>query len=116
MSAKPDHRRPLPETGSEAPGAARESGAALPPPVQEHLAKELRAAYQQATEKPAFLGDTALPPAIEEKVEQLAERDARMRAKTRKVATEAVRAALDEIVSGSVKPEAPAGRGPRSED
>jgi hypothetical protein len=115
MSASPD-RRPLPRSESQAPGSAPETGAVLPPPVQEHLGKELRAAYQQATEKPAFLGDTSLPTAIEEKVEQLAERDALTRARARRVATEAVRTALDEVVSGSAKTEAPAARHPSSEE
>ncbi|WP_187144492.1 hypothetical protein [Microvirga massiliensis] len=35
--------------------------AALPRPVQEHLARQLRAAYHERQEKPAFLGDAALP-------------------------------------------------------
>jgi hypothetical protein len=36
-------------------------GAALSRSVQEHLARQLRAAYHERQDKPAFLGDTALP-------------------------------------------------------
>ncbi|WP_147707802.1 hypothetical protein [Microvirga massiliensis] len=35
--------------------------AALPRPIQEHLARLLRAAYHERQDKPAFLGDAALP-------------------------------------------------------
>jgi hypothetical protein len=36
-------------------------GAALPRPIQEHLARQLRAAYHERQDKPAFLGDVTLP-------------------------------------------------------
>jgi len=97
----------LPKVGSEPPGLAPErDDPALPPPAQEHPAKELRAAYQQTTEKPTFLGDPALPAALEEKVEELALRErARVREKAHELATEAVEAALAEVVSGAVTPQ-----------
>ena len=97
----------LPKVGSEPPGLVPErDDAALPPPVQEHLAQQLRAAYQETAEKPAFLGDPALPPEIEQKVEKLAERErAIVREKAHALGTEAVEAALEEVVSGAVKPE-----------
>jgi hypothetical protein len=92
----------LPKVGAGTSGLDPErDDPALPPPVQEHLAKELRAAYQHTTEKPAFLGDPALPPALEKKVEELAERErALMREKAHALGTEAVEAALEEVVSG----------------
>jgi predicted DNA-binding protein len=84
--------------------------------VQEHLAQQLRAAYQETAEKPAFLGDPALPPELEDKVEKLAERErAIVREKAHHLATEAVEAALEEVVSGTLTPEelaaASSGRG-----
>jgi hypothetical protein len=97
-----DKEPALPRAGVEPLGLAGDDPA-LPPPVQEHLAKELRAAYQQTTEKPAFLGDPALPPVLEEKVEELALRErALMREKAHALGTEAVEAALEEVVSGNL--------------
>jgi hypothetical protein len=53
------------EKRDDLPTKVRESrsgpGAALPRPIQEHLARQLRAAYHERQEKPAFLGDAALP-------------------------------------------------------
>ena len=95
----------LPRIGAKTPGIG-EDDPALPPPVQEHLAQQLRAAYQETAEKPAFLGDPALPPELEEKVEQLAERERTIvREKAHELATEAVEAALEEVISGAVTPE-----------
>ncbi len=97
----------LPRIGPETPGIGPErDDPALPPPVQEHLAQQLRAAYQETAEKPAFLGDPSLPPELEEKVEKLAERERTIvREKAHAIGTEAVEAALEEVVSGAVKPE-----------
>jgi hypothetical protein len=97
----------LPKVGSEPPGLVPErDDPALPPPVQEHLAQQLRAAYQETTEKPAFLGDTALPPEIEHTVERIAERErAIVREKAHELGTEAVEAALEEVVTGAVTAE-----------
>lgn len=39
-----------------------QSNTVLPRPVQEHLARQLRATYVETLEKPAYLGDPALPP------------------------------------------------------
>jgi hypothetical protein len=102
MSHRPDNEPSLPRIGEDDP--------ALPPPVQEHLAQQLRAAYQETAEKPAFLGDPALPPALEEKVEELAERErAIVREKAHALGTKAVEAALEEVVSGAARPEEPTG-------
>jgi hypothetical protein len=62
---------------------------ALDKPIQEHLGQKLRAAYNEVAEKPAFLGDPALPPEIED---QLIELETRIRAHEK--GTEAVREAL----------------------
>src|SRR3954470_25044414 len=101
----PENEPSLPKTGAEALGLGPGKTAPLPPPVQEHLAQQLRAAYQEATEKPAFLGDPALPPEIEHKVEEIAERERKIvREKAHELGTEAVEAALEEVVSGAVTP------------
>lgn len=51
----------------------------LPSDVQEHLGRRLRSTYTVEAAKPAFLGDTALPPQFERYVRQLenAERSSR---------------------------------------
>jgi hypothetical protein len=106
MNHPPSDEPSLPRTGAETPGIEGErENPALPPPVQEHLAQQLRAAYQETTEKPAFLGDPTLPPEIEHKVEQIAERERMIvREKAHELGTEAVEAALEEVVSGAVTP------------
>ena len=105
MSHRPDNEPVLPRIGAETPGVG-EDDPALPPPVQEHLAQQLRAAYQETAEKPAFLGDPALPPEIEQKVEKLAERErAIVREKAHALGTEAVEAALEKVVSGAATPQ-----------
>jgi hypothetical protein len=106
MSHDPEIDPALPRIGPETPGREAEpDDPVLPPPVQEHLAQQLRAAYQQTAEKPAFLGDPALPPELEEKVERIAERERTIvREKAHELGTEAVEAALEEVVSGAVTP------------
>lgn len=103
MSHDPEKEPAFPKIGAEAPGIGPErDDPALPPPVQEHLAQQLRAAYQETAEKPAFLGDPSLPPELEEKVEKLAERERTIvREKAHAIGTEAVEAALEEVVSGA---------------
>ena|SRR5262245_12469658 len=41
---------------------------ALDKTVQDHLGQKLRAAYAEAEDKPAYLGDPALPPELEHKL------------------------------------------------
>jgi hypothetical protein len=48
----------------------KERRASLDEPVRERLGRELRAAYS-VDDKPAFLGDPALPPAFDEPVRRL---------------------------------------------
>lgn len=43
----------------------------LTPEIREHLARKLRAEYSLEADKPAFLGDTALPPQFERYVQKL---------------------------------------------
>jgi hypothetical protein len=61
-----------------------QSNTVLPRPVQEHLARQLRATYVETLEKPAYLGDPALPPAFDDHLNRLA---ARERQKTRERAS-----------------------------
>jgi hypothetical protein len=72
---------------------------ALPRPVQEHLARQLRAEYHRTEDKPAFLGDPAVPAAFDEHL-------LRLEAKEREIigerGLEAVEAALLDP-SGAVK-------------
>lgn len=122
MKNDPKAEPGLPRTGSDWFGPQPEpSDATLPPPVQEHLAQQLRAAYQETAEKPAFLGDPALPPELERKVAEIANREREaVREKAHHVGVEAVEAALQEVASGAVapaelapKPAAPAAQRPR---
>ena len=39
--------------------------------MQEHLARQLRAAYVETQDKPAYLGDPALPPTFDEHLHAL---------------------------------------------
>src|SRR5688500_14903308 len=63
---------------------------ALPRPLQEHLAQQLRAEYQLVADKPAVLGDPAIPPEFDRHIQRL---DVQEKAHERGV--EAVKAALD---------------------
>jgi hypothetical protein len=40
---------------------SRNAPSSLPRPIQEHLARQLRAAYSAEQDPPAYLGDPALP-------------------------------------------------------
>ena len=77
-------------------------GGSLPQAVQEHLGQQLRAAYGEVAEKPAFLGDPALAAEFEESLQRM---EAAHRRRVRDKAFGAVAAALD---AGSV-PVAPPG-------
>lgn len=107
MSNDPKAEPALPRAGPDWFGPQPESSdATLPAPVQQHLAQQLRAAYQETAEKPAFLGDPALPPQIEQKVGELIERErSAVREKVHELGTEAVEAALEEVVAGGVAPD-----------
>ncbi len=68
------------------------TGAPLPPPVREHLGRELRAAYVEKQDKPAYLGDPALPLSFDEPLTRLVKKE---RASRRKRAHEQGIAAVE---------------------
>lgn len=69
----------------------------LPRPVQEHLGRQLRAAYRETEAPPAYLGDPALPSAFDDSIHRLAICEgARERARMRGLG--AVRAALQDLL------------------
>ena len=75
--------------------ATNQKGDGAPPPaldrtVQDHLGQKLRAAYAEIAEKPAFLGDTALPPEFEHKLLEVETAE-----EVREKGVEAVREVLD---------------------
>jgi hypothetical protein len=72
---------------------------ALPRPVQEHLARQLRAEYHRTEDKPAFLGDPAVPAAFDEHLHRL---EAKEREIIGERGLEAVEAALLDP-SGAIK-------------
>ena len=81
-------------------GPAPPGSSGLTRPLQEHLGQQLRTTYQVMEEKPAFLGDTNVPPELEAPLQRLETRE-----KIRHQGLEAVRTAL----GGDEEPE-PAGR------
>jgi hypothetical protein len=88
------------------------AGAPLPPPVREHLGRELRAAYVTKQEKPAYLGDPALPLSFDEPLNRLAKKE---RTSRRKRAHEqgiaAVETALETLADDTTAlPSSPAGK------
>lgn len=56
------------------PGSAK-PGASLSSEVREHLGQKLRATLRQTSDKPAFLGDDALPPEFEGAIRRLQGQD-----------------------------------------
>jgi hypothetical protein len=80
--AAPEERRPG-EHDALAPSG-------LPRPLQEHLGQQLRTTYQAMDEKPAFLGDTNVPPELEAPLQRLETRE-----RIRHQGLEAVRSALE---------------------
>lgn len=97
MTGAEDDRK----AGKAAPTVPEEGpgDAALPRPVQEHLARQLRAEYHRTEDKPAFLGDPAVPPLFDEHLHRLEEKE---REKIGERGLEAVEAALLDP-SGAVK-------------
>ena len=87
-------------TESAESGAAPERAAKLPRPLQEHLARELRSTYHATEDKPAFLGDPAIPVEFEHQLQRLeAVEKVRHTEKVQNQAIEAVKSALEDIVS-----------------
>jgi len=84
--------------------AMPEPGSGLPRPLQEHLAQKLRSAYHELAEKPAFLGDPAVPVEFEYHLQRLeAVEKVRHEEKVHNQAVEAVKAALENI-AGPIDP------------
>ena len=75
--------------------------AALPRPVQEHLARQLRAEYHRTEDKPAFLGDPAVPAVFDEPLRRLEETE---RERIHERAVEAVEAALADVPASIPEP------------
>jgi len=68
----------------------------LPRPVQDHLARQLRAFYVERQERPAYLGDPALPAGFDEHLYRLgANERSRERTRARECGLAAVRTALE---------------------
>src|SRR3712207_5479821 len=87
--------------------ADHEPGSALPRTLQEHLAQKLRSAYHELAEKPAFLGDPAIPVEFEYHLQRLeAVERVRHTEKVHNQAVEAVRAALEDIIAGPLNDKA----------
>src|SRR3954463_8548603 len=55
--------------------AAGEAAPTLPKPVQEHLGRKLRAAYYETGDRPAYVGDPAIPPELDTHVRKLEQRE-----------------------------------------
>ncbi|MBM6592911.1 hypothetical protein [Microvirga pudoricolor] len=88
-----------PQMPAETKTNGEDDAPTLPRPVQEHLGQKLRAAYYEAGDRPAYLGDPAIPPELDTHVRKLEQRD-RIHVK----GIEAVEEALGDILH----PDAPA--------
>ena len=87
--------------------ADHEAGSVLPRTLQEHLAQKLRSAYHELAEKPAFLGDPAIPVEFEYHLARLeAIEKGRHMEKVRNHGLEAVKSALEDMVAKPLEPEA----------
>lgn len=107
-----DHAAATPEpsgSGGQGSPARPAAEAALPRDVQEHLGQQLRTEYDVVAEKPAFLGDPAIPEQFDWHIMRLETRE-----RAHNQAVEAVERALEDIVSERIEPEA--GRPPGDAD
>ena len=104
-----------PSQGAAAAGHEKPSG--LPRPLQEHLAQQLRSTYQAGAEKPAFLGDPAIPAELEQHLQRLeAAEMGRRREKVHNQGVEAVKSALEDIVAGPLDVEPSPAEPPRQDE
>jgi|RhiMetdeSRZDD1v2_1073273.scaffolds.fasta_scaffold947857_2 hypothetical protein len=79
-------------------GRDEAAGPALARPLQEHLGQQLRTTYTALNDKPAFLGDTAVPPQFEEHLQRLEAKDReRHHDKVRQRGIDAVASALQNL-------------------
>lgn len=91
MSGLPDDEAPVGEGEARVPAEGKPvSAAPLPKGVQEHLGRQLRSAYNAKAERPAFLGDPAVPPQFERLIRRI-----EVSEKVREIGVEAVRQALE---------------------
>lgn len=58
----------MPDDPNESGNGVAQPTAILDKTVQDHLGQKLRAAYAETEDKPAYLGDPALPPELEHKL------------------------------------------------
>ena len=63
----------------------------LPRPIQDHIAQQMRSEYHLTADRPAFLGDPAVPVSFDEPLRRLEERQ---QARVHELAVAAVAAAL----------------------
>jgi hypothetical protein len=100
MPHPPDEDR---HGGSELPpdGAADPAHEPLPKPIQEHLGRQLRSTYNAEADRPAFLGDPAIPPQFERLIRRIA-----IGEKVHEFGVEAVRQALQPGSAVSEQPPA----------
>jgi hypothetical protein len=91
MSVEDDKHQAAAAGPGDPEPSAESSLSGLPRPVQEHLGQQLRTTYQAMAEKPAFLGDTSVPPELDRHLQSLETRE-----KVRHQGLEAVRTALQE--------------------
>ena len=95
-----------PAAGAAEPNhGSREPASGLARPLQEHLAQRLRSAYHELSDKPAFLGDPAVPVEFEYQLARLeAAEKVRHKERVHNQAVEAVKAALADITADSLPP------------
>jgi hypothetical protein len=91
----------LPSGGHDPLTAARDSEP-LPKPIQEHLGRQLRSTYNAEADRPAFLGDPAIPPEFERLIRRI-----EIGEKVHEFGVEAVRQALQ---PGALVSDAPAAK------
>lgn len=93
MTANPDDPNVPGSTESEpARPEADEANSRLPRPIQEHLGQQLRTTYNTLAEKPAFLGDSVVPPHLDHHLQRLETRE-----KIRDQGVDAIAEALEEM-------------------
>jgi hypothetical protein len=109
MPDENDQDEPVIRADETAPARPAPDGeSAMPRPLQEHLAQQLRSAYHTLEDKPAFLGDPAIPVEFEHHLQRLeAVERVRRTEKVRTQGIEAVKSALEDIVAGPLDLEEP---------
>lgn len=99
-----ESRPPIPTESSASEGAGGPV-APLERPIQEHLGKQLRSTYNVLTEKPAFLGDPAVPSQFDGLIQKLEARDRQRTEAIHDRAVAAVEGALQEALGAGPEPD-----------